>query len=95
MLIIYSWDLVELTFVYFFYVETRGPTLEELAKIFDGEDAMVGHVDINNMEKDIHVHHSEENLSEKKPVVASTPVWLRDMLIFDPYLFVCVVAVKL
>lgn len=74
MLIIYSWDLVELTFVYFFYVETRGPTLEELAKIFDGEDAMVGHVDINNMEKDIHVHHSEENLSEKKPVVASTPV---------------------
>jgi hypothetical protein len=33
------WDFLELVFVYFFYVETRGPTLEELAKIFDGEEA--------------------------------------------------------
>lgn len=63
-----------MAFVYFFYVETRGPTLEELAKIFDGEDAMVAHVDINNMEKDIHVHHSEENLGEKQAVINSTPV---------------------
>lgn len=28
------------------YVETKGPTLEEIAKIFDGEDALVGHVHI-------------------------------------------------
>jgi hypothetical protein len=31
-------------------VETRGPTLEELAKIFDGDDAAVGHVDIDKLD---------------------------------------------
>jgi hypothetical protein len=61
------WIAVELTFVYFFYVETkyvvplpysvnvmsarnfsltfslhRGPTLEEIARIFDGDNAEVG-----------------------------------------------------
>jgi hypothetical protein len=65
------WDLVELAFVYFFYVETRGPTLEELAKIFDGDGAEVAHVDINNMEKDVHVG---DHLEEKQAVVAATPV---------------------
>jgi hypothetical protein len=30
---------VELIFVCIFYVETRGPTLEEVAKIFDGDEA--------------------------------------------------------
>jgi len=28
--------------------------LEELAKIFDGENAEVGHVDMHEIEKDIH-----------------------------------------
>lgn len=46
------WIFVELVFVYFFYVETRGPTLEELAKIFDGEDAEVAHVDMEHVLKD-------------------------------------------
>jgi hypothetical protein len=50
--------------VYFFYVETRGPTLEELAKIFDGDDAAVAHVDLREVEKEIHVdgkatHHEK------------------------------------
>jgi hypothetical protein len=36
------WIAIELTFVYFFYVETRGPTLEEIARIFDGDNAEVG-----------------------------------------------------
>lgn len=49
------WIFVELVFVYFFYVETRGPTLEELAKIFDGEDAAVAHVDLRQVEKEIHM----------------------------------------
>jgi sugar porter (SP) family MFS transporter len=39
------WLVFELTFVYFFYVETKGPTLEEIAKIFDGANAEVGEVD--------------------------------------------------
>ena len=40
------WIAFELVFVYFLYVETKGPTLEEIAKIFDGEEAEVGAVDL-------------------------------------------------
>lgn len=40
-----AWIAVELLVVYFFYVETKGPTLEEIARIFDGEDAAVGLVE--------------------------------------------------
>ena len=45
------WVAIELVFVYIFYVETKGPTLEEVAKIFDGEDAAVAHVDMEHIEK--------------------------------------------
>ena len=45
------WDCVELVFVWFVYVETNGPTLEEIARIFDGDDA-VAHVDLHEVEKD-------------------------------------------
>ncbi|KAF4629697.1 hypothetical protein G7Y89_g8448 [Cudoniella acicularis] len=48
------WIFVELIFVYFFYVETKGPTLEELAKIFDGETAEVAHLDLHAVEKELH-----------------------------------------
>lgn len=56
------WVFLELIFVYFFYVETRGPTLEELAKIFDGADAEVAHLNLNQVEKEVHEH------DEKRPV---------------------------
>lgn len=46
------WIFIELLFVYFFYVETRGPTLEELAKIFDGDSATVAHVDLLEAERE-------------------------------------------
>lgn len=36
--------------MWIFFVETRGPTLEEIAKIFDGEDAEVARVDIDGDE---------------------------------------------
>ena len=48
------WIFIELCFVYF-YVETKGPTLEELAKIFDGDDAQVAHVDLQQVEKEIEI----------------------------------------
>jgi hypothetical protein len=43
------WIGFELAFVYFLYVETRGPTLEEIAKIFDGHDA-VANIDLEKVE---------------------------------------------
>jgi hypothetical protein len=46
------WIAVELCFVYFMYIETKGPTLEELAKIIDGDEAAVAHVDIHQVEKE-------------------------------------------
>ena len=47
------WDFCELVFVYFFYVETKGPTLEEIARIFDGDSAIV-HIDMEQLEKETH-----------------------------------------
>ncbi|ORY61804.1 general substrate transporter [Pseudomassariella vexata] len=61
------WDFCELVFVYFFYVETKGPTLEEIARIFDGEHA-VAHINIHQVEKDIHGSHHEDEITEKEMV---------------------------
>ncbi|KAJ5091980.1 hypothetical protein NUU61_006850 [Penicillium alfredii] len=61
------WIFVELLFVYFFYVETRGPTLEKMAKILDGENAAVAHVDLHEVEKDVEVQ-------EKGPTMHTHPV---------------------
>ncbi|KAK4211615.1 general substrate transporter [Rhypophila decipiens] len=46
------WDLLELIFVWFFYVETKGPTLEEVARIFDGDSA-VANIDMEQVQKEI------------------------------------------
>jgi hypothetical protein len=48
--------------VYLFYVETKGPTLEEIARIFDGDDA-IAHVDLQQVEKDIHVQENEHDVT--------------------------------
>jgi hypothetical protein len=42
---------LELAFVYFRYVETKGSTLEELAKAIDGDDAQVAPFDIAQKSK--------------------------------------------
>ena len=47
------WDLCELVFVWFFYVETKGPTLEEVARIFDGDEG-VANIDMHQVQKDIY-----------------------------------------
>lgn len=36
------WIFCALLIIYFFFVETRGPSLEEVARLFDGDDALVG-----------------------------------------------------
>ncbi|TPX09452.1 uncharacterized protein E0L32_009340 [Thyridium curvatum] len=53
------WDFVELIFVYFVYVETNGPTLEEIAKIFDGEQA-VAQINLEQVEKELALHENRE-----------------------------------
>ncbi len=60
-LIYTCWVSCELAFVYFMYVETRGPTLEELAKVIDGDDAEVAHLDLEQVEKEVALHgeHNE------------------------------------
>lgn len=59
------WDSVELVFVYFFYVETKGPTLEEVARIFDGDSA-VAHIDLEQVEKEMQLAHHEEHIHGEK-----------------------------
>ncbi|KAL2167526.1 hypothetical protein VTG60DRAFT_1149 [Thermothelomyces hinnuleus] len=58
--IIYTiWIFIELCFVWKMYIETKGPTLEELAKIIDGDEAAVAHVDIKQVEKETHINEEK------------------------------------
>ncbi|KAF1966350.1 general substrate transporter [Bimuria novae-zelandiae CBS 107.79] len=43
------WIFLELIFVGFMFLETRGPTLEEIAKIIDGDEAKVVPADIERL----------------------------------------------
>ncbi|PKS06112.1 hypothetical protein jhhlp_007946 [Lomentospora prolificans] len=58
------WDMVELVFIWFFYVETKGPTLEEIARIFDGDDA-VAHIDLEQVEKEVRLAEHKEDIDAK------------------------------
>ncbi|PLB44794.1 MFS hexose transporter [Aspergillus steynii IBT 23096] len=39
-----GWIIVQFVVVYLFFIETKGPSLEQIALLFDGKDAVVGHV---------------------------------------------------
>jgi MFS family permease len=53
--------IIEVLCIYFLYVETKGPTLEEIARLFDGDDANVaGKGDLNDMKPRGTVEHVEE-----------------------------------
>jgi len=67
------WIAVELVFVYFVYPETMGPTLEEISRIFDGDDA-VAHVDVHAIEKGIMEERLENFGDDKNPRIESTQV---------------------
>ncbi|EMR66836.1 putative hexose transporter protein [Eutypa lata UCREL1] len=62
-LIYTCWVFCELCFVYLMYVETKGPTLEELAKVIDGDEAEVARLDLEQVEKEVAIHgeHGESN----------------------------------
>ena len=40
--------VAEVIIIYFFFVETKGPTLEEIARLFDGDQANVSGKEIIN-----------------------------------------------
>lgn len=67
------WDFCELIFVWFFYVETKGPTLEEIARIFDGDDA-VAHIDLEQVEKEIRSAEHEEDINARNMASEKTAV---------------------
>lgn len=52
------WDVCEAIWVYFMFPETKGPTLEEIAKIFDGDEA-IAHINMEQTEKELAIHHNE------------------------------------
>ncbi|KAK5270509.1 hypothetical protein LTR99_004951 [Exophiala xenobiotica] len=54
-----GWLMFELLFVALLFVETRGVTLEEVAKIFDGEDAEVAHVDLDVVQEKVQTMATE------------------------------------
>ncbi|KAI8307589.1 hypothetical protein K4K61_003476 [Colletotrichum sp. SAR11_59] len=60
-LIYTCWIFLELCFVFFKYVETKGPTLEELAKVIDGENAQVAQLDIQQIEKEARIHNGRDS----------------------------------
>lgn len=49
--------------MYFIYPETKGPTLEEISRIFDG-DAAVAHISMDTIEKETHEERLD-NFDEK------------------------------
>lgn len=64
MLFYTMWDLCELLFVYFVYVETKGPTLEEIARIFDGDEAPAV-INLEQLEKEVQIATHEERIGAK------------------------------
>ncbi|KAI0017284.1 sugar transporter [Xylariomycetidae sp. FL0641] len=59
--IIYTfWIFLEMSFVYFMYIETKGPTLEELAKVIDGDEAQVARLDLEQVEKEAAIEEKHE-----------------------------------
>lgn len=52
--------IIECLTIYFFFVETKGPTLEEIAILFDGENAHVGGLNMGEKRVENHVEHTEK-----------------------------------
>lgn len=58
------WVAFIFVFVYFFFVETSGPTLEELAYIFDGKDKKKQISTETQQHKERQIHTQTESLGE-------------------------------
>ncbi|PLB44157.1 MFS transporter [Aspergillus steynii IBT 23096] len=62
-LVYVAWLVVETTIIFFLYPETKGPTLEEIAHIFDGPNAVIGKTGLDE----------EEDVSHIEPVAQAKP----------------------
>ncbi|KUI63545.1 Lactose permease [Cytospora mali] len=57
-----AWIIVEFVVIYVFFIETKGPSLEQVALLFDGKDANIGRVSpvaeeyLDSKEKEIEAH---------------------------------------
>jgi hypothetical protein len=52
--------IIECLVIYFFFVETKGPTLEEIAVLFDGKDSAAGIAQVQAQEKAAVISQSKE-----------------------------------
>ena len=57
------WDVIERIFVFFFFIETKNTPLKEIAKIFDGEDAVVGG-GLELTKKELQYHSERDKLGQ-------------------------------
>ncbi|KAL2815208.1 general substrate transporter [Aspergillus cavernicola] len=55
--------VVECVVIWFYFVETQGPTLEEIAVLFDGDDAPAGRARVGGEKTDQAVSYHEETLA--------------------------------
>lgn len=58
-------DFCYLVFVYFFYPETKGLTLEEVAKVFDGDDAKVARMNAGDVKRDLEIEKDAADVTVK------------------------------
>lgn len=65
LVLLQCWIAAEFVFVYVMYVETKGPTLEELAKVIDGDNAAVAKLDLQQVEKEAAIESHEEHFTGK------------------------------
>ncbi|KAL4942374.1 hypothetical protein BDV06DRAFT_235466 [Aspergillus oleicola] len=56
--------VIECLVIYFYFVETRGPTLEEIAVLFDGHDAPAGVVRVGAEKEEKPVSYHQETIAK-------------------------------
>lgn len=64
-----AWLGFELIFIYFFYIETKNTPLEEIAKHFDGDSALVGGADASGKGRMIQQEIREKDAKEHNVVL--------------------------
>lgn len=55
--------VIECLCIWFLFIETKGPTLEEIAELFDGEDAYVAHIKDHHKVEEKTAEHTEKELA--------------------------------